>query len=191
MNTTGTRAFFVGLALAVLAPATVAGPPEMYKSEGSGGPFVAPILTAGCGFEVIVQYHFKTKYIFFDDGRTRQYAWQTVDFTNPATGAELQQNYAVNILLTPYTEIVDEVEGTRTVISYEEYKGVLFKLLQPGTGVLLMSRGNLTFQVAATYDLDSGDLIDVSTEVTNMNGPHPWLFALDEAYLAIACAALS
>ena len=111
-------------------------------------------------------------------------------YTNAATGRMFFETASANRITPPTMEIVDEEARTITLIFADTLKGLPFKWYQPGTGVLLRDAGQVTFSASVVFDLDTGDFIDFSQELTNVKGPHPSLFLSSEEINEIGCGAL-
>jgi hypothetical protein len=189
------KKLFLGLTGIILvcfvSVASAGGKPQFTeKFEDSGGPFLDPFLSGLCGFDVLFQFHQKGKFTVFADGTARVHYNFRFIYSNAANSRVLIETASANQITLPNMEIVDEDARTVTTIFSDTFKGLPFKWYQPGTGVLLRDAGQVTFNGSLVSDLDTGDFIAFTQDVTNVKGPHPSLFLSEAETTAIACGAL-
>ena len=191
MNIQNFRVSVFGFGAIAFASFALAGPPAlMEKFEDSGGPFLDPVASANCGFEVLYTFQEKGKFTASEDGSYRLHRNSTIVFINAQTGTELIETSTLNLTGPPVLELVDEDQQTITLIYFDTYTGIPFKWLQPGTGVLLRDAGRVTINLSLVFDFD-GNFISLSEEFTGVKGPHPSLFMSNSDYIALGCGALS
>jgi len=165
-------------------------PISMEKLQESEGPFIDPVLLDWCGAEILITYNMKGKVVVFDDLTARQHINYDWTMFNPVTDKSVIETGAFNVTTPPVMELVDENLGTLTLIFEDTLKGLVFKWLQPGVGVLLRDAGVISYQLTLVIDMDTGDLIDEDFNILS-KGPHPYSFMSQPDGAAIICGALT
>lgn len=152
-------------------------------------PFVLDL----CGIDgVRTEFHFKGSFTLYEDGSAKVHVNENIVSTDSATGSVLLViRNAFNVFSEPVEEIVDEDAGTLTLIFDDTFVGLPLRWMVPGEGVLLRDAGVVRFVATVVLDLETGEEISFTEEITELHGPHPFLDLSDEEVAAIFCGAMS
>lgn len=168
------------LAGALVVGLTTVGVTDVHATQGSG-PFVEhfdddftethPFLSDLCGFEVQRDVDVQGTVRLWTNGRIHVTQQGTVVLSNPATGASLVNQFAVNFR-GQGTETVNEDDGTLTITFDNTYAGIPEWWRDGDGNTLVKDRGYARFVGEVVIDLATGELISFDEETT-FHGPHP------------------
>lgn len=146
-----------------------------------------------CGIDgVRTEFHFKGSFTLYEDGSAKLHLNQKIVSTDSATGSLLFiERIAFNVFSEPVEEIVEEEAGTLTLIFDDTFVGLPLRWMVPGQGVLLRDAGVARFVATVVLDLETGEEISFTEEITELHGPHPSLDLSDEEVAGIFCGAMS
>jgi hypothetical protein len=146
-----------------------------------------------CGIDgVRTEFHFKGSFTLYEDGSAKLHLNEDIVSTDSATGSVLLVvRNAFNVFSEPVEEIVDEDAGTLTLIFDDTFVGLPLMWMVPGEGVLIRDAGVVRFVATVVLDLETGEEISFTAEITELHGPHPFLDLSDEEIAGIFCGAMS
>jgi hypothetical protein len=180
------------LALACLAGITplVAAPSAVLAAPGPSpnkpvvipidDTFVAPNLTAQCGFEVWAHVSGTITVKVLPNGIELDHARLTYDFTGPggATSTHRVENQKYSATLSPDGTLVESITATGELA---------YHAIVPGSGSLGNNSGREVVQLTWQYDESVGDYVLVDEQVFFDSGPNDEVTADD---YAIICGVL-
>jgi hypothetical protein len=153
-----------------------------------------PGLAAACGLSTVhVDGHVQGVLKFYEGERVSESVVGNIELTGPDGQGPVIIKFANAHEGTLVSESFDPVTGQVTLVFEDTFRGNPEKWLIPGTGVVAMDAGFVSWTVTVVIDTTTDEL--VSEDFTNVviHGPHPIFendFSLSSEQLATVCDAL-